>query len=146
MSSIIVHSEHDYRTTINIRSHTLYADEPTDAGGFDSAPMPMEIFISTLGACIAVTCRAYANRKQWPLEDVTVEVEMERIASADYPAYRGDAPFVHVFREKVHFAGDLSDGQRARLFEIAAKCPVRRVMENPIFFEEQMLEAQPENN
>ena len=143
MPSIIVHSERDYRTTVNIRSHTVLADEPVDSGGMDSAPMPMEIFISTLGACIAVTVRAYAERKQWPLEDITVEVDMERIRREDYPAYSGDAPFVHQFNERIHFGGPLTDEQRARLLEIAAKCPVRRVLENPVFFAEELVEELP---
>lgn len=143
MPPIIVHSESDYRTTINIRSHTIHADEPLDAGGMDSGAMPLEIFVSTLGACIAVTVRAYARRKQWALEDITVEVDMERIPGEDYPAYTGDAPFIHQFRERIHFGGALTDEQKARLLEIAGKCPVRRALENPVFFVDELVETLP---
>jgi uncharacterized OsmC-like protein len=47
----------------------------------------MEILIGAIGGCIAVTTRAYAQRKNWSLEDIAVEVEMElclRGARADY--------------------------------------------------------------
>lgn len=143
MPPITIQCERDYRTTINIRSHTVYADEPVDAGGLDSAAMPMEIFISTLGACVAVTARAYAQRKGWALEDINVEVEMERVARDDYPAYTGDAPYVHRFRQRIHFGGALTDEQKARLLEVATKCPVRRVLENPVVFTEELVEALP---
>jgi putative redox protein len=136
MSAIVVQSQHSYRTAIQIGHHTVFADEKISDGGTDSAPTPMEIFIGTLGACIAVTVRAYAQRKNWALDDVTVELEMVRHNRENYPNYTGDAPFIHEFREKVHFEGALTDEQIERLQEIARKCPIRRVLENPVFFQD----------
>ena len=141
MTPIIIRSEHDYRTTVQIRQHTVLADELVSDGGTDNAPTPMEIFVGMLGACIAVTARAYARRKQWPLEGITVEVEMARIKREDYPAYDGDAPFVHEFRERIRLEGPLTDEQKSRLMVIAGKCPVRQALQNPAFFVEEKLEA-----
>ncbi|HVU14219.1 MAG TPA: OsmC family protein [Phototrophicaceae bacterium] len=138
--SIHVRCEQKYRTEIQIRNHTLIADEVVSDGGDDEGPTPLELMISTLGACIAVTTRAYAQRKNWPLKAISVDVAMERIKREDYPAYTGDAPYIHEFRERIQFEGALTDEQKARLMQIAAKCPVRLTLENPVFFVEQPAE------
>ncbi len=138
MTPIIVRSEHGYQTAINIRDHTVIADEPLHDGGTDTGPTPLEIFVGTLGACIAVTTRAYAQRKNWPLEGISVELEMERFKREDYPSYTGDAPFVHQIRECIRFEGPLSDDQKERLMKIAGKCPVHVVLENPVYFVEEL--------
>jgi len=134
MGKIFVRSEQGYRTAIQIRQHTVIADEPTHDNGTDTGPTPMEILLGTAGACVAVTTRAYAQRKGWPLEDVTVELEMMKIKSEDYPSYKGDAPYVHEIREEITFKGPLTDEQKERLLVIAGKCPVHVVLQNPVFF------------
>ncbi len=139
MSPITIRLEQGYRTTINIRQHTLIADELVQDGGTDTGPTPMEMLVSMAGACIAVTTRAYALRKNWPLEAVSVEVEMRRIKREDYPQYTGDAPYVHEIRERVHFEGPLTDEQKARLMAVAAKCPVHLTLENPVFFVDELV-------
>jgi uncharacterized OsmC-like protein len=134
MGKVLVHSERGYRTDIHIRQHTIIADEPMQAGGTDRGPTPMEILLGTAGACIAVTTRAYAQRKGWPLDDISVELEMERFKAADYPSYAGDAPYVHEIRENIRFEGALTEEQKQRLLVIAGKCPVHLTLENPVFF------------
>ncbi len=136
MTPITVRLDQGYITAINIRHHTVIADELIQDGGTDEGPTPMEILLGTVGACVAVTTQAYAKRKNWPLEGVSVELDMERIKSADYPAYTGDAAFIHEIRESIHFDGPLTDEQRARLMAIAGKCPVHLTLENPVFFVE----------
>jgi putative redox protein len=141
MTPITVRLEEGYQTTMQIRDHVIVADEPVDAGGQNAGPTPLELFVGTLGACIAVTTKAYAQRKHWPLEGVSVEVSMERVKAADVPAYQGDAPLLHTFREQVVFDGPLTDEQRARLHEIARKCPVRVALETPAIFIEEQVEV-----
>jgi putative redox protein len=136
MGIIVVQSDQGYQTSIKIRQHTIIADEPEQAGGTDTGPTPMEILLGTAGACIAVTTRAYAQRKGWPLGKVSVELEMERIKREDYPAYTGDAPYVNEIRERVQFEGPLTDEQKGRLMYIAGKCPVHQTLLNPVFFAE----------
>jgi putative redox protein len=141
MTPITIRLDQGYKTAINIRQHTIMADELISDGGADEGPTPMEIMLGTVGACVAVTTQAYAKRKNWPLEGVSVELDMERIKSGDYPAYKGDAPFIHEIREAIRFDGPLTDEQRARLMEIAGKCPVHRTLENPVFFVEKEFET-----
>jgi len=144
VSSITVQTEQGYRTAIQIRNHTVFADELIQDGGTDTAPTPMEIMLGTVGACIAVTTKAYAQRKGWPLDRVWVELDMERIKREDYPAYTGDAAFIHEIREHIRFEGDLTDEQKQRLLAIAGKCPVHRTLENPVFFASNLVEALPQ--
>lgn len=134
MASITVSSEQGYRTAINIRQHTVIADELISDGGTDTGPTPMEILLGTAGACVVVTTKAYAQRKGWPLENVSVELEMERFKATDYPAYSGSATYVNEIREHVTFEGPLSVEQLERLHAIAAKCPVHQTLQNPVFF------------
>ena len=134
MSKIVVQSEQGYRTAINIRQHTVVADELIQDGGTDTGPTPMEILLGTAGACVSVTTIAFAKRHDWPLESVTVELEMEEFKGSDYSGYTGDARRVHEIREHITFTGDLTDEQRQRLSAVARKCPVHQTLENPVFF------------
>ncbi len=137
MAAVNVWTDEGLRTIAKARNHTWNADEPVEDGGTDSGPTPMEMMLGALGSCIVITVHLYANRKKWPLEKVEVNLEIQRFNAADYPAYQGDAQFVHEIREKVVLHGDQLDAdQRERLMDIATKCPVRRVLTNPTFFVE----------
>lgn len=142
MPETIVTLREGYKAEIRSRSHVYYADEPVESGGTDAMATPTEMLMGALGACIAITCKLYAERKGWPLEGVDVRVDFERFKGDEYPAYSGDAPFVHEIREVITFHGNLTDEQRERLLEIASKCPVSRVIELPAFF--QRMQAEPE--
>jgi len=122
------------RADISVRQHKWAADEPLAAGGRDSAPTPGELMLGALGACMAITCRLYAQRKGWDLQRVEVRLDYERFRGRDYPAHDGDALFVHEVREALVFHGALDDKQRARLREIAGKCPIHRLLEFPTYF------------
>lgn len=99
-------------------STTFLADEPVSVGGLDSGPTPYDLLSAGLGACTAMTCRLYAERKQWPLERVVVEV--------GHTAKTASEP--DRFVRKIAFQGDLDEAQHLRLLEIADRCPVHRTL------------------
>lgn len=128
-----------YMTTIKTRHHVYHADEPTDAGGTDAAVTPMEMAIGALGSCIVITMKLYAERKNWPLEGVDIELDFDRFSARDYPLYDGDAKFVHEIREAIVLHGDLTDEQRERILEIGSKCPVHRLIDLPTFWKSELV-------
>jgi putative redox protein len=90
------------------------ADEPIDAGGLSSGPSPYGLLSAALGTCSLMTMRLYANRKNWPLDDIHVEVTHYRNGP------RGDDSFL----KQIRLVGILDNSQRSRLLEIAGHCPV----------------------
>jgi len=111
---------------VEIRDHTVTADEPKDEGGTDTGPSPQELLAASLASCTAITMEMYAQRKRWDVGDVSVDVDYE-------PAQRGSPTR---FRMVVNFPKELPQEQRERLMQIGAKCPVHRVLEGEVMFEE----------
>jgi len=109
-----------FRTAVGVRGHRLWADEPTPLGGTDLGPTPFELVWAGLAACTTITLRMYADRKGWPLEDIGVRIE---------PIREGRQVRA---RRILTLTGDLDAAQRARLAEIADRCPVHRSLEHGI--------------
>jgi putative redox protein len=114
------------RHAVEMRTHKLVADEPKEEGGEDTGPNPQELLAASLASCTAITMEMYAQRKGWDVGDVAVHVEYE-------PAQRGSPTR---FRMRVDLPKELPDDQRERLMQIGAKCPVHRVLEGEVMFEE----------
>ena len=117
-----------YAQEIRSRMHIWQAGEPAALGGTDNGPTPYELLLSALGACTAITLEMYAARKGWPLTNVHVTLEHSKETRAGENA---DKP-VDMIDRIVRLDGDLDDEQRARLIEIAEKCPVHRTLTNAI--------------
>ena len=112
---------------------TLVTDEPAGAGGDDAGPDPYTLLLGALGSCISMTVTMYARRKGWPLERVVVRLRQQRIHAKDCAeCERTTEGFVHRIERAVSVEGDLSDEQRARLLEIAHKCPVHKTLVSDI--------------
>lgn len=110
-----------YRQTVQAGRHSLLADEPEALGGGDAGPAPFDYLLAALGACTSMTLRMYAERKNLPLENVKVELWHEKIE------IEGQGKLDRIERH-IGLQGDLTPEQRARLLEIANKCPVHRTL------------------
>jgi putative redox protein len=106
--------------------HRLLADEPVAAGGEDIGPGPYELLLMALGACTSITLRLYANRKQWPLERVTVQLGHARNHVEDCIACETKPVRLDHIDCAITLEGVLDEGQRARLLAIADGCPIHR--------------------
>jgi uncharacterized OsmC-like protein len=108
--------------------HRLAADEPVAAGGTDAGPSPYVYLLAALGSCTSMTVAMYARRKGWPLEGVEVELRHSRVHAQDCAECETKEGLLDRIDRVLRFAGPLSAEQRARLAEIADKCPVHRTL------------------
>lgn len=113
---------------VSMGQHRLRADEPVAAGGDDSGPGPYDLLLAGLGACTSMTVRMYAEQKKWPLERVTVDLKHDKIHAADCAECETREGRIDRIERVLKLEGDLDDAQRARLLEIASKCPVHRTL------------------
>lgn len=121
-------SDGTYAQAIKARVHEWAAGEPVDVGGIDNGPTPYELLLSALGACTSITLELYAARKGWPLEKVHVTLEH----SKEERAGENEGKPIDMIDRIVRLEGPLDDEQRAKLIEIAEKCPVHRTLTNRI--------------
>jgi putative redox protein len=134
MSEVVVTSQTNLRNEVRYGAgHSFITDEPIIAGGEDAGPDPYTLLLAALGSCISMTVHLYARRKQWPLERVTVRLRQNRIHAKDcQECLQTKEGYVHRIERSVSFTGPLSDEQRARLQEIAHKCPVHKTLTSEI--------------
>ena len=126
---VVVNSGSGLTQTIRAGPHLLLADEPVEAGGTDAGPNPYELLLSSLGACTSMTLRLYADRKNWPLERVTVRLEHWKVQAN---SRGGGGSAVDEIKKVVVLVGQLSRAQRDRLLDVAGKCPLHRSLERGI--------------
>lgn len=113
-----------YRVTLtDEQGHIWHADEPVADGGADTAPTPMQIMLSALGACTAITLHMYAGRKQWPLTHVDVDLQL----NPDSKPADGNQ-----ITRTITLHGALDEEQRSRLLQIANACPVHKLLEGKV--------------
>ncbi len=124
---------HKFTCRVSTDSHSWLADEPERVGGDNRGPGPYGHLLAALGACTVMTLRMYANRKKWPLEDSIVTLQHSREHAEDCEDCDNKNAKIDVINRQIKIIGDeLDDEQRARLMEIADRCPVHRTLHNKI--------------
>jgi putative redox protein len=128
MKATVRRDDGTFKHTVQVREHQLTVDEPPELGGNDTGPDPQELLAVSLASCTAITMEMYAARKGWDIGRVEVEVQYS-------PAERGcPTRFDLVMR----LPEDLPEEQAERLRVIAAKCPVHRVLDGEVMFQERL--------
>lgn len=110
---------------VEIKSPTgnvVIADEPVDKGGKDLGFSPKELLASALATCTSATVKMYADRKEWDLEEVKLEIALERDEKENKT----------IINRKIDFVGNLDDDQKSRLLKVANTCPIHKILSNPI--------------
>ncbi|WP_293299797.1 OsmC family protein [Pedobacter sp. UBA4863] len=123
LTAVVELNDNKYKTKIYADGHFIYADEPEELGGTNEGMPPGALLLASLGSCTAITIRMYADRKQMPLEGIVVNLAI----CAENEMDKGT-----IIERKITLKGDLDDEQRKRLMIIADKCPIHKILSNPI--------------
>ncbi len=118
-ATAVIGKEH-YRTQIQARTHALIGDEPPDVGGTDLGPRPGDFLRMSLASCTAITLRMYADRKNYDVNKISVTVS------------NGPMTEKSTYTTAIHIEGNLSSEEKERLIQIAKRCPVHKILSNPI--------------
>ena len=121
-----------FYTNVNAGPSHMIADEPTSVGGTERGPTPYEFLLAGLGSCTAMTLRVYADRKKWPLEGAIVEMRSGRSHEKDCENCATQNVSIGTIERRITLEGPLTDEQRARILEIADRCPVKQTLERGI--------------
>lgn len=121
-----------FQASVRMGNHGLLADEPESYGGMDTGPAPYDLLAAALGACTTMTLRMYADFKKLDLPPVAVTVEHDKVHAqdcADCAEDHQDKPGkIDRFERTIHVSGTVDPDVRAKLIEIADKCPVHKTM------------------
>lgn len=109
-----------YQTIVSSGGHRIIVDEPESNGGGNTGADPQVLLLGSLGSCTAITLRMYFNRKNWPVEDITVDVQLFKTGSEKS------------IKCLIGYKGQLTAEQRLRLVQIASACPVHKLLEKSI--------------
>jgi uncharacterized OsmC-like protein len=121
-----------FQQAVTAGRHRLLADEPAPVGGLGSGPSPYDLLLASLGACTAMTIRLYAERKGLGLRRVGVALRHRKIHAADCAECETREGKLDEIAREIALEGDLGAEARARLLEIADRCPVHRTLRSEV--------------
>ena len=120
------------RTEASIRQFTLAIDEPTQLGGTDCGPNPVEIVLAALGTCQEIVYAVHAARLGIAIEQLEVEVEGDLDARGFYDVAAVDPGFSAV-RYHVHIKSpETPERVRALVETVQHSCPVLDTLQRPL--------------
>jgi putative redox protein len=111
--------------------HELVSDEPRPIGD-DEGPTPYDLLLAALGSCTSMTVRMYANRRDWPLEQVRVTLRHSRIHAEDCADCETRIGLIDHIDLDIELIGGIDDTQRQRLLLIAGRCPIHQTLTSEI--------------
>jgi uncharacterized OsmC-like protein/alpha/beta superfamily hydrolase len=141
--TVLVVETHEgkFQEEITIGPHRLLADEPTSAGGKDSGPSPYDLLTAALGACTAMTMRMYADLKQLPLDRIRVNLRHGKMHARDCSECETKEGRIDRIERVIELEGPLDAAARAKLLEIADKCPVHRTLHSEVLVQTRLAPA-----
>lgn len=117
-----------FTTEVQAGRHFLIADEPLELGGKDEGPSPYQLLCAALGTCTAMTLKMYADRKNWDFKKITVHLSHSKSHKIDAENAVERRTKMEYISRLIKIEGDLDADQRAKMLEIANKCPVHRTL------------------
>lgn len=112
-----------YQTIVKSGAHQLLVDEPEEVGGANAGMDPQGLLLASLGSCTVITLRMYLDRKMWPVEEITVNLELYKTETGT------------LIKRLLSFKGEVSTTQKDRLIQIANACPIHKILIGSIAIE-----------
>lgn len=112
--------------------HAFVSDEPLSLGGQNLGPNPYELLLSALGACTSMTLILYCRMKKLPLTSIEVVVSDGRVHVKDCIDCESTDGYIHEIHRVISLEGSFNDEQRAKLLQIAVRCPIHKTLTNEI--------------
>lgn len=113
-----------YQCTIEWRNGKFISDEPEDKGGKDEGPDPFTLLLSSLASCTLITLRMYIDRKGWNIPGIAVSTNL-------YQEIK-DEKLLTIIDRDILFTSPVEEDQKLRLQQIAASCPISKILENDV--------------
>ena len=120
-----------YRTEVRADKHLIIADEPLDVGGKDLGMNPNQFLLASLGTCTVMTLRMYADRKEWPVDSIKVDLTLDIVKNLNQQT--------SYIKRHIFIEGNINDEQKQRMLKIADSCPLHRILTNPIVITSNLL-------
>lgn len=125
-----------FKTSLTAGDHTIIADEPESVdGGKDQGPDPYDLMLMSLGSCTVMTVKMYARRKEWPVEDLYVELRHNKRHATDCDNCEENSSKIDTIEKELIVKGDLDQEQLNKLLDISKKCPVHRTLLSEVTIE-----------
>jgi putative redox protein len=126
--------------------HLLTADEPIAGGGDDVGPGPYDYLLAALGACTSMTMRLYAERKGISVERFSVSLSHRKVHAKDCADCETREGRIDEISREISIEGDVPEAARARLMEIADKCPVHQTLTHEIKIRSRLVAPVPRSD
>lgn len=125
-----------FKTTLTAGRHELTADEPDSVdGGNDQGPDPYDYLLMSLGACTVMTVKMYAQKNNYPLDDLYLELKHHKTHEKDCENCDDKDSKIDRIEIELIAEGDLDKQQKDKLLDISKKCPVHRTLTGDIQIE-----------
>lgn len=119
---VIINHLGDVQFEVKARNHTLYCDQPVEAGGYDEGMTPPEFFLASLGACAGYYAAQYAKGHNLHAAGMRVRVTAEK---AKAPARLDN------FRIEVEYPEPLDERHREGLLRAVHSCLIHNTLLAP---------------
>jgi putative redox protein len=140
MQPVIVRAAASLRNDIEAGPHRMVADEPIASGGTEAGPTPYDFLAAALGTCTSMTLRVVAVRENIPLDGVEIKVANDRMYAKDCADCLTQNGYIHRFTVEIKLLGNLTPEQRARMLDVATRCPVHKTLTSEIRIDERLVD------
>ena len=114
------------RVDAHFRGHTLFTDQPAAGGGEDSAPMPFELFLASIGTCAGIYVSGFCRQRGLPTEGI-------RIIQRNFP--NRTTGMMDKIELEIQVPPSFPKQYHAALIRTAELCKVKKTLEHPPQFE-----------